>query len=175
MPTRTQASSAAAARFAPALLAWYRHHGRHDLPWQSERTLYRVWVSEIMLQQTQVATVIPYYTRFLQRFPGVADLAAAPLDEVLHHWSGLGYYARARNLHRAARAVVANCLRTSRRCTRCPGSGARRPGRSSRSRSTSASRSSTATSGGCSRDGVAWRAFRGRASWSANCGRSATR
>ena len=87
---------------APALLAWHAAHGRHDLPWQGERTPYRVWVSEIMLQQTQVATVIPYYQRFLARFPGVRALADASVDEVLHLWSGLGYYARARNLHRAA-------------------------------------------------------------------------
>ena len=100
------ATPATAPRFAPALLTWWRRHGRHDLPWQHEHTLYRVWVSEIMLQQTQVATVIPYYARFLQRFPDVATLAAAGPDEVLHHWSGLGYYARARNLHAAAQALV---------------------------------------------------------------------
>jgi len=88
--------------FAAALIDWHARQGRHDLPWQHRRTAYRVWVSEIMLQQTQVATVIPYYERFMQRFPDVATLAAAPLDHVLHLWSGLGYYARARNLHRAA-------------------------------------------------------------------------
>jgi A/G-specific adenine glycosylase len=87
---------------APALIAWHQSAGRHDLPWQLERTAYRVWVSEIMLQQTQVGTVIPYYRRFMARFPDVSALAAAPIDEVLHLWSGLGYYARARNLHRAA-------------------------------------------------------------------------
>jgi A/G-specific adenine glycosylase len=87
---------------AAALLAWYAREGRHDLPWQQDRTPYRVWVSEVMLQQTTVATVIPYYRRFLERFPNVRVLADAPLDEVLHLWSGLGYYARARNLHRAA-------------------------------------------------------------------------
>jgi A/G-specific adenine glycosylase len=87
---------------APALLAWHHSAGRHDLPWQLERTAYRVWVAEIMLQQTQVSIVIPYYRRFLARFPDVSALAAAPIDEVLHLWSGLGYYARARNLHRAA-------------------------------------------------------------------------
>ena len=87
---------------AGALLAWHAREGRHDLPWQHEPTPYRVWVSEVMLQQTQVATVIPYYQRFMQRFPHVRALAAAPLDAVLHLWSGLGYYARARNLHRAA-------------------------------------------------------------------------
>ena len=94
------------ARFAPALLAWYQHHGRHDLPWQKTRSAYRVWVSEIMLQQTQVATVIPYYQRFIARFPDIQALAAAPIDEVLHLWSGLGYYARARNLRRAAEILV---------------------------------------------------------------------
>lgn len=90
---------------ADALIPWHRTHGRHDLPWQRERTPYRVWVSEIMLQQTQVATVIPYFERFMQRFPDLVALADAPLDEVLHHWSGLGYYARARHLHRAAQRV----------------------------------------------------------------------
>ena len=91
--------------FADRVLAWFERHGRHDLPWQQAPDAYRVWVSEIMLQQTQVATVIPYYSRFLQRFPDVAALAAAPQDDVLHHWSGLGYYARARNLHRTAAIV----------------------------------------------------------------------
>ncbi len=90
---------------APALLDWHRQHGRHDLPWQRERTPYRVWVSEVMLQQTQVATVIGYFERFLARFPDVVALADAPQDEVLHLWAGLGYYARARNLQRAAQQV----------------------------------------------------------------------
>jgi len=94
-------------RFTAALLDWYARDGRRDLPWQVEPTPYRVWVSEIMLQQTQVATVIPYYLRFMQRFPDIGTLAAAGLDAVLHHWSGLGYYARARHLHAAARQVVA--------------------------------------------------------------------
>ena len=88
--------------FAGALLEWQAREGRHHLPWQLTRTPYRVWVSEIMLQQTQVATVIPYYERFMRRFPDVRTLAVAPIDEVLHLWSGLGYYARARHLHRAA-------------------------------------------------------------------------
>jgi A/G-specific adenine glycosylase len=88
--------------FANRLLAWWDRHGRHDLPWQHPRTPYRVWVSEIMLQQTQVATVIPYFERWMEDFPDVAALAAAALDDVLSRWSGLGYYARARNLHRAA-------------------------------------------------------------------------
>lgn len=92
--------------FAARVLEWYSACGRKALPWQANRTPYRVWVSEIMLQQTQVATVIPYYRRFVDAFPDVAALAGAGLDDVLRHWSGLGYYARARNLHRAARAVV---------------------------------------------------------------------
>jgi A/G-specific adenine glycosylase len=94
-------------RLAPALLAWFDGHGRKDLPWQRDPTPYRVWVSEIMLQQTQVAVVIPYFQRFMDRFPTVAALAEAAEDQVLHLWSGLGYYARARNLHHAARQIVA--------------------------------------------------------------------
>lgn len=91
--------------FSTRVLRWFDHNGRKDLPWQREPTPYRVWVSEIMLQQTQVKTVMPYYERFMARFPDVAALARAELDEVLHQWSGLGYYTRARNLHRAARMV----------------------------------------------------------------------
>ncbi len=91
--------------FAERLLAWFDHHGRHDLPWQEDPTPYRVWVSEVMLQQTQVATVIPYYERFMASFPDVQALAGAHEDAVLAHWSGLGYYSRARNLHRAAQLV----------------------------------------------------------------------
>ncbi|MGD8689540.1 MAG: A/G-specific adenine glycosylase, partial [Gammaproteobacteria bacterium] len=90
-------------RFAANLLAWFDRHGRTDLPWQRDPTPYRVWVSEVMLQQTQVATVIPYYQRFMDRFADVRALADAPEDDVLALWSGLGYYSRARNLHRAAR------------------------------------------------------------------------
>lgn len=93
--------------FAQRLLDWFALHGRQSLPWQSNPTPYRVWVSEVMLQQTQVATVIPYYARFMARFPDVASLASAPLDEVLHLWTGLGYYARARNLQACAQVVVA--------------------------------------------------------------------
>ncbi|HNP37856.1 MAG TPA: A/G-specific adenine glycosylase, partial [Woeseiaceae bacterium] len=89
---------------APRLLAWFDEHGRKDLPWQVDDP-YRVWVSEIMLQQTQVQTVIPYFTRFIARFGDVRALADAAIDEVLHHWSGLGYYARARNLHAAAKLI----------------------------------------------------------------------
>ena len=93
-------------RFQAQVLQWYDRHGRHDLPWQHPRSPYRVWLSEIMLQQTQVKTVIPYFERFLERFPDVAALAAASEDEVLHLWTGLGYYARARNLLKCARSVV---------------------------------------------------------------------
>lgn len=92
-------------QFAERLLAWFDQHGRHDLPWQQAPTAYRVWISEVMLQQTQVATVIPYYERFMARFPDVLSLAEAAVDEVLAHWSGLGYYSRARNLHRAAQLI----------------------------------------------------------------------
>ena len=87
------------------VLQWYARHGRRDLPWQVQPTTYRVWVSEIMLQQTQVATVIPYFERFMSAFPDVATLAEADQDRVLHHWSGLGYYARARHLHAAAQQI----------------------------------------------------------------------
>jgi A/G-specific adenine glycosylase len=92
--------------FSTRIIRWQRAHGRHGLPWQGTRDAYRIWLSEVMLQQTQVATVLPYYERFLARFPDVRALAAAPVDEVLALWSGLGYYARARNLHRAAIEVV---------------------------------------------------------------------
>ncbi len=90
---------------APRLNAWHARFGRHELPWQRDRSPYRVWVSEIMLQQTQVATVIPYFERFMARFPDIRSLAVAAPDEVLHLWTGLGYYARARNLHRAAQVI----------------------------------------------------------------------
>ncbi len=92
--------------FAHRVLEWFDRHGRKDLPWQRDIDPYRVWISEIMLQQTQVRTVIPYFERFVATFPTVQDLAAADEDSVLHLWTGLGYYARARNLHRAARMVV---------------------------------------------------------------------
>jgi len=95
-----------AAPFSERLLAWWQDHGRHDLPWQHPRTPYRVWISEVMLQQTQVATVIPYFERWMARFPDLATLGEAPEDEVLAHWAGLGYYARARNLHDMARECV---------------------------------------------------------------------
>jgi len=92
--------------FASRLVTWHQSNGRHDLPWQNTRDPYRIWLSEIMLQQTQVETVIPYYARFLDRFPDLATLAAASVDDVLGLWSGLGYYARGRNLHKAAQAIA---------------------------------------------------------------------
>ena len=95
--------------FAEPVLGWYRLHGRKRLPWQLDKTPYRVWVSEIMLQQTQVATVIPYYQRFLERFPDISSLADASSDEVLQLWQGLGYYARARNMQRAAQIIRDEC------------------------------------------------------------------
>ncbi len=95
-----------ARQFSDAVLKWFDQHGRKNLPWQQNISPYRVWLSEVMLQQTQVATVIPYFQNFINRFPVVEDLAAAPEDEVLQLWSGLGYYARARNLHKCAKVVV---------------------------------------------------------------------
>lgn len=92
--------------FSTKILNWYHLYGRKQLPWQQEKTAYKVWLSEIMLQQTQVATVIPYFNRFTEAFPTVEDLARASIDEVLHLWTGLGYYARARNLHKSARIVM---------------------------------------------------------------------
>ena len=93
--------------FAERLIAWQKTAGRHDLPWQKTRDPYLIWLSEIMLQQTQVATVIPYFERFLARFPTLRALAEAPPEAVIEHWAGLGYYARARNLHRCAQQLVA--------------------------------------------------------------------
>lgn len=101
-------SGAAAESFSGRVLYWFDEHGRHDLPWQQDISPYRVWISEIMLQQTQVQTVIPYFERFMRRFPTVSALATASQDDVLGLWSGLGYYARARNLHRAAQRIVAD-------------------------------------------------------------------
>jgi A/G-specific adenine glycosylase len=94
------------ANLAPRLLVWFAAHGRKNLPWQHPRTPYRVWLSEVMLQQTQVATVVPYFLRFAKKYPGLPALAEAPLDDVLASWSGLGYYSRARNMHRAAQICV---------------------------------------------------------------------
>src|SRR5687767_7855690 len=93
-------------RFAANVITWHKRYGRHNLPWQGTRDPYAIWLAEVMLQQTQVVTVIPYYRRFIERFPDLAALAAAAEDDVLARWSGLGYYSRARNLHRAAQFVM---------------------------------------------------------------------
>jgi A/G-specific adenine glycosylase len=95
-------------QFAKQIITWQQQSGRHDLPWQNTRDPYQIWVSEIMLQQTQVNAVIGYYAKFMARFPDVATLAAAPLDDVMQHWAGLGYYARARNLHKSAVMIMAH-------------------------------------------------------------------
>ncbi|MXR68112.1 A/G-specific adenine glycosylase [Shewanella sp. JBTF-M18] len=95
-------------QFHQRIVTWYDKHGRKHLPWQQDKTPYKVWVSEIMLQQTQVATVIPYFEAFMARFPTILDLAKADQDEVLHHWTGLGYYARARNLHKSAQLIASD-------------------------------------------------------------------
>ena len=95
-------------QFQRRVLAWFEQHGRKDLPWQGDTSPYRVWVSEIMLQQTQVKTVIPYFDRFMAAFPTIGALAAASEDQVLHLWTGLGYYARARNLRRCAQLICAD-------------------------------------------------------------------
>ncbi|RQO34834.1 A/G-specific adenine glycosylase [Herminiimonas sp. KBW02] len=105
--SKADAPALADPSFSADVIAWQKQHGRHALPWQNTRDAYRVWLSEIMLQQTQVAAVIPYYLRFLDTFPTVASLAAAPSEEVMAHWSGLGYYSRARNLHKCAQTIVA--------------------------------------------------------------------
>ncbi len=94
--------------FSRRIIAWHEKFGRKTLPWQQDKSLYKTWVSEVMLQQTQVATVIPYFKKFMRSFPTITYLANAPLDEVLHHWTGLGYYARARNLHKAAQFIHDN-------------------------------------------------------------------
>ena len=105
MTNQITITSTSASAFSDAILTWYHHQGRKHLPWQQNKTPYRVWISEIMLQQTQVATVIPYYRRFMASFPDIEALANADEDTVLHHWTGLGYYARARNLHKAAKYI----------------------------------------------------------------------
>jgi A/G-specific adenine glycosylase len=111
-------------RFAEKVVRWQRRHGRQDLPWQGTRDPYRIWLSEVMLQQTQVSAVIPYYRRFLRRFPTVQALAAASEENVLELWSGLGYYARGRNLHRAARIIAAQGFpRTAQAIAELPGVG----------------------------------------------------
>ncbi len=138
-----------AAQFSAQVLDWYDKYGRKTLPWQIAKTPYKVWLSEVMLQQTQVTTVIPYFERFMARFPTVVDLANAPLDEVLHLWTGLGYYARARNLHkprsRSPRCTAASSRKPLKKWPRFPASGARRRGRFYPFRSVSIIRFSTAT------------------------------
>ena len=110
--------------FAEKLIRWQRRHGRHDLPWQGTTDPYRIWLSEVMLQQTQVSTVIPYYRRFLEKYPTVHALAAASEEEVLELWSGLGYYARGRNLHKAARVIADEGFpRTAEKIAELPGVG----------------------------------------------------
>jgi A/G-specific adenine glycosylase len=127
--SKSEAARSRAARgdFARRLLGWHRSHGRRDLPWLAERDPYRVWISEIMLQQTQVATALPYFTRFIERFPDVGSLARAPVADVMAAWAGLGYYARARNLHACARAVLerpgGRFPRTSEALAQLPGIG----------------------------------------------------
>jgi A/G-specific adenine glycosylase len=105
--SRKKRSSFVDPGFSNDVIRWQKQHGRHALPWQNTRDPYRIWLSEIMLQQTQVAAVIPYYLRFLARFPDLASLAVAPSEDVMAHWSGLGYYTRARNLHKCAQRVIA--------------------------------------------------------------------
>src|SRR5262249_10580317 len=109
---------------AAKLIAWQKRHGRHDLPWQGTRDPYRIWLSEVMLQQTQVAAVIPYYGKFVRKYPSVESLARASEDAVLRQWSGLGYYARGRNLHKAAREIAARGFpRTAEKRAGLPGVG----------------------------------------------------
>ncbi|WP_022940888.1 A/G-specific adenine glycosylase [Psychromonas hadalis] len=91
--------------FNQRIITWHALHGRKTLPWQMDKSLYKTWISEVMLQQTQVATVIPYFNKFMRSFPTIDYLANAPIDEILHHWTGLGYYARARNLHKSAQTI----------------------------------------------------------------------
>ncbi|GHM56077.1 hypothetical protein ECZU51_47470 [Escherichia coli] len=145
-----------ASQFSAQVLDWYDKYGRKTLPWQIDKTPYKVWLSEVMLQQTQVATVIPYFERFMARFPTVTDLANAPLDEVLHLWTGLGYYARARNLHKAAQQVATlhggKFRKPLKKSRRYRASGVPPQARFSRFLWVSTFRFSTVTSNGC------WRA-----------------
>ena len=161
------------------IVAWQRLHGRHDLPWQNTRDPYRIWLSEIMLQQTQVATVIPYYERFLARFPDVAALAAAAQEDVMPYWAGLGYYARARNLHRCAQEIARDWQAASRPRPKpsppCRGSAAPRRPPSPPLPTASVRRSWTATSSACSRATSASPAIRPSARSNSACGRWPTR
>jgi hypothetical protein len=161
--------------FGADVIAWQRAHGRHDLPWQGTRDPYRIWLAEIMLQQTQVATVISYYLRFLDRFADVGALASAPLDAVMTLWSGLGYYSRARNLHRCAQRIVDDHggqfpASAEQAAASCRALAAPRPRRLQRWRTASAWRFSMATSGGCWRGASASQALRASLRSSVSCG-----
>jgi A/G-specific adenine glycosylase len=144
--------------FSADLIAWQQQHGRHTLPWQNTRDAYLVWLSEIMLQQTQVSAVLGYYARFLERFPTLRSLAEAPVEDVMAQWSGLGYYTRARNLHKCAQRVVAEYGGVF------PSDPAR-PSPAARARP-----SWTATSSACSRACSASTRIRARRRWSKPCG-----
>jgi len=141
--------------FSATVIAWQKQHGRHALPWQNTRDAYLIWLSEIMLQQTQVTAVLGYYARFLERFPTLRDLAAAPVEDVMAQWSGLGYYTRARNLHSARSAWWQNTMASfpaTRPCwPTCPASAARRRPPSPRFPAARARPSWTATSSACLR------------------------
>ncbi len=138
-----------ASQFSAQVLDWYDKYGRKTLPWQIEKTPYKVWLSEVMLQQTQVATVIPYFERFMSRFPTVTDLANAPLDDVLHLWTGLGYYAArvtcTRPLSRLPRCTMAVSRKRLTKWRRCPAWAVLPPGRFYRCRSVNTFPFSTAT------------------------------
>jgi A/G-specific adenine glycosylase len=172
MKRLTEFSDLADPTFSQAMIDWQRSHGRHELPWQNTRDAYRIWLSEIMLQQTQVAAVLGYYARFLERFPTLAALAEAPIEDVMAHWSGLGYYTRARNLHACARRVVEQ----TRRCwPTCPASGAPPRRRSRRSPAARARRSSTGTSSASSRGCSASTPIRAKSRSKMRCGGAPTR
>ena len=152
------------ADFAERIIAWQKVYGRHDLPWQRTRDPYCIWLSEIMLQQTQVATVIPYYERFVRQFADVRALASAPIESVMACWAGLGYYSRAHNLHRCAQQIAAShggeFPRSVEFSHNCRVLAARPRRRSPRLLSASVPRSSTATSSACWRDISASKAIR---------------
>lgn len=155
-PNNSEFGDHASVAIFSQVLDWYDKYGRKTLPWQIDKTPYKVWLSEVMLQQTQVATVIPYFERFMARFPTVTDLANAPLDEVLHLWTGLSYYARARNLHKAAQQVATlhggKFRKPLKKSRRYRASGVPPQARFSRFLWVSTFRFSTVTSNGC------WRA-----------------
>ncbi|BCQ58707.1 hypothetical protein PBOI14_04570 [Pseudomonas sp. Boi14] len=160
--------------FSTAVLDWYDRHGRHDLPWQQDINPYRVWVSEIMLQQTQVSTVLNYFDRFMASLPTVQALAEAPEDEVLHLWTGLGYYTRARNLQKTAKIVMAEYggefPGTWKSSPNCRASACPPPAPSPASAWACGRRSSTATSSGCWHASRPRRATPGSPRWPSSCG-----